>query len=228
MYKLLYSGALKFLAVQLSLGLGTLLTFNNDTVLLASLSLPLVFIYPLMKRFFNYPQVNQHYSPSSPVLTTTPSQLVLGLTYNWGALLGAVSVKGAFFISDAVTLSLPLYLSGVCWTLVYDTIYAYQDAADDRKLGLKSTALTLGDDPRVPLSCLSVAMASFLALAGHGAALGPSFYVGTVAVGSHLLWQVHSARYTGGDRENLWLRFSANKYTGAVVAAAIVTGNVFH
>lgn len=145
--------ALAFLSFQLSCGLAVLLSLNFPTVVLGMLSMPLVVVYPLMKRFTNWPQ------------------LVLGLTFNWGALMGwSATQKGESFLQvlrqapdsssflcaidqsvdqlynlffhfssvDAISLSpaVYLYISGVCWTLIYDTIYGYQDRKDDAKLGM--------------------------------------------------------------------------------------------
>lgn len=76
-------------------------------------SMPLVILYPLMKRFTNYPQ------------------LVLGLAFNWGALMGWMAIHGELGIP-----TIPLYIGGVFWTLVYDTLYGYQDRKDDKKLGI--------------------------------------------------------------------------------------------
>ncbi|KAL8522746.1 hypothetical protein ACS0TY_012913 [Phlomoides rotata] len=93
-----------FLDFQLLLGLGILLQLNNFSIVLGASSLLLVFTYPLMKRLTFWPQA------------------YLGLTFNWGALLGWAAVRGS--LDPAVVI--PLYASGVFWTLVYDTIYAHQ------------------------------------------------------------------------------------------------------
>lgn len=93
-----------FLGGQLSVGLLILLQLNWYSVILGASSLGLVVLYPLMKRVTYWPQ------------------LVLGCTFNWGALLGWSAVKGYCDWS----VCLPLYLGGVCWTLIYDTIYAHQ------------------------------------------------------------------------------------------------------
>ena len=95
-------------------------------------------------------------------------QAYLGLTFNWGALLGWAAVRGGLDLSVV----LPLYLSGVCWTLVYDTIYAHQDKTDDTKVGVKSTALRFGDDTRWWLTGFSTAYVTGMSLAGYNAALG--------------------------------------------------------
>jgi 4-hydroxybenzoate polyprenyltransferase len=222
-----------FLGGQLTCGLGILLTFDPSCVILGIASMPLVVIYPLCKRFTNWPQ------------------LVLGLAFNWGALMGwpaAVVTKPSFFdvmvhsssVSDllqtaihiAMTTSvselglahtLPLYAAGVCWTLVYDTLYGYQDRRDDRKLGLKSTSLHLGDRPQLALTAIGSGMVGGLALSGYLAGLSAAHYVGVAAVGGHLMWQIWTADLN--DPKNLLQRFNANKYTGAVVTAAIIAGH---
>ncbi|KAL6497468.1 Palmitoyl-protein thioesterase 1 [Orobanche gracilis] len=102
-----------FLGFQLLLGLGILLQLNNFSRVLGASSLLLVFSYPLMKRLTFWPQA------------------YLGLTFNWGALLGWAAVNGSL----DPTVVLPLYASGVFWTLVYDTIYAHQDKEDDLRVG---------------------------------------------------------------------------------------------
>jgi len=129
--ELTYPQAWTFLALQLSAGLGVLLSLPHleQCFVWGVASLPLVATYPLMKRYTNYPQ------------------LALGMTFNWGAIMGWVAVRGDVDWSVVA----PLYASGVAWTLVYDTLYAHQDKKDDVKLGLKSTALTFGEDGTKPI-----------------------------------------------------------------------------
>lgn len=149
--------ALGFLCAQLSCGLGVLLSLNAESIVLGMASMPLVVCYPLMKRFTNWPQ------------------LVLGLTFNWGALVGWTAATGSkmsiltavregmtasstwagaaeTLVATAVTAAsnlpaglldhaLPLYAAGVCWTLVYDTLYGYQDRKDDKTIGELSISL---------------------------------------------------------------------------------------
>jgi 4-hydroxybenzoate polyprenyltransferase len=109
--------ALAFLAAQLSVGLGVLLHLNDYSVVLGASSLALVVAYPLAKRVTSWPQA------------------VLGLVFNWGALLGWAAVRGECDWSVV----LPLYAAGWGWTMVYDTVYAHQDRADDIVVGIKST-----------------------------------------------------------------------------------------
>src|SRR5262249_29739468 len=110
-----------FFAVLCLAGLGILLQFNRFTILLGAASLALVAIYPFMKRYTYWPQ------------------LVLGLAFKWGALVGWSAVTGS--LSPA---AIALYAGSVLWTIGYDTIYAHQDKEDDLAAGLKSTALKFG------------------------------------------------------------------------------------
>jgi 4-hydroxybenzoate polyprenyltransferase len=191
--------AIGFLAAQLTAGLGVLLQLNYNSILLGAASLPLVVIYPLMKRYTNWPQ------------------LVLGLAFNWGALLGWVAVRD---VAD-LSVMLPLYAAGVSWTIVYDTIYALQDTRDDRKLGLKSTALHFGDNFRPILSGFSAITIGSLAVAGYNAGCGTIFTsLACVGGAAHLAWQISTVDATRvGDCAK---KFIANKWFGALVFAAIV------
>lgn len=130
--------ALRVLALLLLLSACLLIPLNQKAQLLALLSLVPVCLYPLMKRWFPVPQ------------------LFLGLTFNWGALMGGVAVSGEFRIEF-----LWLYLASLCWTLGYDTIYALQDKADDARLGIHSSALFFGEAVR-PAVQLSYALCVLL------------------------------------------------------------------
>jgi 4-hydroxybenzoate polyprenyltransferase len=133
-----------FLFVQLLGGLAVLVSLNTYSIILGAASLGLVVIYPLMKRYTNWPQ------------------LVLGLTFNWGALLGWAAVHGS---CDWGVL-LPLYAGGVAWTLVYDTLYAHQDKQFDKKLGLRSTALLFGEQTKPILLGFSALTTAALSTVG--------------------------------------------------------------
>ncbi|KAL5488268.1 COQ2 [Sanghuangporus weigelae] len=148
--------AFAFLGVQLTAGLAVLLQLNWYSILLGACSLSVVSIYPFMKRVTYWPQA------------------VLGLAFNWGALLGWSAVAGSVDWSIA----LPLYAGGICWTLVYDSIYAHQDKTDDRAVGIRSTALLFGDRSRSVLSALSASSLALIAYSGYLNAQGPLFYTG--------------------------------------------------
>ncbi|KAJ4912997.1 4-hydroxybenzoate polyprenyltransferase [Raphanus sativus] len=194
---------LQFLGLQLLLGLGILLQLNNYSRVLGASSLLLVFSYPLMKRFTFWPQA------------------FLGLTINWGALLGWTAVKGSL----DPTLVLPLYLSGVCWTLVYDTIYAHQDKEDDVKVGVKSTALRFGDNTKLWLTGFGTASMGLLALSGLSADLGWQYYASLVAASGQLGWQIGTADLS--SRTDCSKKFVSNKWFGAIIFSGVVLGRTF-
>lgn len=146
--------ALAFLGLNLSCGLAVLTSLNMPCIKLGFLVMPLVVSYPLMKRLTNFPQ------------------LVLGMTFNWGALMGWTAIMG----EPSLYHTFPLYISGICWTLVYDTLYGYQDRKDDLKLGLKSTSLYLGENPQVPLSALCAGMMAGLVTTGYTNELSSLYY----------------------------------------------------
>lgn len=189
------------LMTTLSCSLGVLVSMNYDSVLLGLASMPLVISYPLMKRYTNFPQ------------------FVLGLAFNWGVLVGWTEVTGTF----SLLYTLPLYIGGVCWTLVYDTIYGYQDASDDKKLGLKSTSLYFGENPTISLTLCASGMMAGVTFAGYNVGLTYPFYVGMVGCVLHLAWQITTINIK--DKTNLWNRFHSNQYLGMLVTASIVAGH---
>ncbi|KAL3642369.1 Palmitoyl-protein thioesterase 1 [Castilleja foliolosa] len=191
-----------FLGFQLLLGLGILLQLNSFSRVLGASSLLPVFSYPLMKRLTFWPQA------------------YLGLTFNWGALLGWAAVKGS--LDPAVVL--PLYASGVFWTLVYDTIYAHQDKEDDLKVGVKSTALRFGDSTKEWLAGFGVACIGSLAVSGFNANLEWPFYPLLGAAAAHLTWQIWTVDLS--SRADCNRKFLSNKSFGAIVCTGILFGKI--
>ena len=203
--------AIAFLAAQLTIGLGVLVSLPNTWYCFqwGAASLPLVAIYPLTKRFFPYPQ------------------FFLGLTFNWGAWMGWAATHGNMDYS----VILPLYGSGVLWTLVYDTIYAHQDKHDDAKLGLQSTALTFGKEEEKQRQILhGLAAATWLQwmAVGYNASdylAFPYFQMGATAAYAHLAWQVQSADFE--NPHNLMARFRSNSTVGALIFGSLAAGSYF-
>eukprot|EP00943_MAST-04B_sp_MAST-4B-sp1_P003865 g3865.t1 len=196
--------ALTFLGCQLSLGLGVLLQLNQYCLILGASSLALVVSYPFFKRITHYPQA------------------VLGLAFNWGALLGWAAVHE----SCDWAIVLPLYTAGISWTMVYDTWYAHQDKEDDKKLGLKSTAIAWGDDTKKIASLYSTTMVVGLGMAGHNAGISGSmpFQLGIAATACHLAWQISTADLN--NRINLNDRFRSNNVLGGIIFTGIACSNV--
>ena len=194
-------GAAIFLVAQCLLGLVVLLCLNRAAILLGIASLALVAIYPFMKRFTYWPQI------------------FLGLAFNWGAILAWAAVTG-----HVAPAAIVLYLAGIAWTLVYDTIYAHQDKEDDVLIGVKSTALLFGEQTRLWLWGFSALTMAGIWIAGSLAGAGTAFYAVSLLAVGHLVWQVATLKiYDGAD---CLKKFRANNLFGALVFAAIVAGNV--
>ena len=159
--------AVAFLVVQALIGLAVLLQFNRFAVATGIASLIIVAVYPFMKRITWWPQI------------------VLGLAFSWGALMGFAVTLGRI---DATALA--LYAGSIAWVVGYDTIYAHQDAEDDALIGIKSTALLFGARTHQALTAfygLAIALIGLaLALAG---ARWPA-WIGLAAFATHLIWQI--------------------------------------
>jgi 4-hydroxybenzoate polyprenyltransferase len=191
-------------------------------------SLLLVAIYPFMKRITWWPQA------------------WLGLTFNWGALMGFAAAlplaKAVWLERMEPLLARPgveayvvsgymdfyaavfLYLGGVFWTLGYDTIYALQDIEDDAMVGVKSSARRLGGRVKVGVAVFYALAVLMAALAGSQAGLGPIFAVGVLAYAGHLAWQVW--RLNADDPALALALFKSNREAGLILLAAIVLGGL--
>ena len=205
-----------------------LLSLPPTAVALGVASLALVAAYPFMKRITWWPQA------------------WLGLTFNWGALLGFAAATGAgpsfwrgmapyvltsgdsrFLLRaiDDSALQLPallLYAAGLFWTLGYDTIYAIQDIEDDALAGVKSTARRLGEQAPMAILAFYLASLAILMAMGWSANLGPVFYLGLIAYGVQLCSQARKVRMDDGARA---LRlFRSNSWAGLILFLAIFVG----
>jgi 4-hydroxybenzoate polyprenyltransferase len=191
------TAAIVFMLVLSLIGLAVLLSFNTVTIWLGLGVLPIVALYPFVKRVSHWPQA------------------VLGLAFNWGALLGWPAVLGRLDWPAVV-----LYAGAVCWTIGYDTIYAHQDREDDDLLGLKSTALRFGRATKPWLTLLYGIAWLAITAAGTMAGAGTAFLLGMIAAGAQLAWQVVTLDID--DAENCLLRFRSNRDFGAIVLGAIL------
>ena len=180
-----------------------LLTMNLMAILLGFLSLFLVAAYPFMKRITWWPQA------------------WLGLTFNWGALLGfaAASYGMALSFGGHVGLSaVLLYIGGLFWTLGYDTIYALQDIEDDVMAGVKSSARRLGSKVREGIAMFYVLAVLLAGAAGWVAGVGPVFWAFLALYAAHFVWQVWRLQ---PENPALALQlFKSNREAGLILLAA--------
>ena len=194
--------AVLFMAALCLISLLVLLTMNWGTVLLAFLSLGIVAVYPFAKRVTDWPQ------------------FVLGLAFNWGALVGWAAHTGSVGLPAIL-----LYIGGIAWTIGYDTIYAHQDKEDDVMIGVKSTALRFGAATPTWLSGFFGAAVFFAGLAGAFAGLGIGFWLGLVAYLGHFIWQMLRLDI---DNPDVCLRlFRSNRDAGLILLVAIILGGIF-
>ena len=186
-----------FLVAQALLGLAVLLQFNSFTVWTGIASLGVVAVYPFMKRITDWPQI------------------VLGLAFSWGALMGWPATFGRLDWPALV-----LYAGSIAWVIGYDTIYAHQDREDDALIGIKSTALLFGENTRPMLAVFYTLAVALLAFAGWGAGAGIVFSIGLVAFAAQLSWQI--SRFRTGDPDLCLQLFKSNRDAGLILFAAMV------
>ena len=196
------TAAAVFLVAQALVGLLVLLQFNRFTILLGIASLGVVAIYPLMKRVVWWPQI------------------VLGLAFSWGALMGYAAVFGRL---DAAALL--LYAGSIAWVIGYDTIYAHQDREDDALIGVKSTARLFGTRTRPVLLGFYALAVLLIGLAGAAVGAGPVFVVGCILFGAHLGWQID--RLDIDDPEQCLRLFKSNRDAGLILFAAMIADALY-
>ena len=195
-------GALVFLALLCATGLAVLVQLPVLAVVTGIAALPLVILYPLAKRVTWWPQA------------------VLGLTFSWGVPLGWTAASG---LAPPLALAL-VYAGSVAWVFGYDTIYAIQDMADDKQVGVKSSALGLGRHLRV-----GVASAYALAVAGLGFGfwllLGPGIWTAAlITMALHLGWQ--SYRLDAGNPAVALRLFKSNRDAGLILTAGLLINQI--
>jgi 4-hydroxybenzoate polyprenyltransferase len=193
--------AAAFLIAQALVGLFVLIQFNTFTIATGIASLLIVAVYPFMKRITYWPQI------------------VLGLAFSWGALMGWAAAFGRLD-----TPAFGLYAGSIAWVIGYDTIYAHQDRDDDALIGIKSTALLFGERTRPILSaffCLAVVL---LGYAGYLVGSGPIFWAGLIAFAAHLAWQVR--RLDIRDPDLCLVLFKSNRDAGLILFVGLLLGGV--
>ncbi|XP_038054940.1 4-hydroxybenzoate polyprenyltransferase, mitochondrial-like [Patiria miniata] len=196
------SQALVFLGGQLSLALGILLNLNPYSITLGCLAVVPMVLYPLAKRFSNWPQI------------------FLGVTTNFSALIGYSAVHG----SCDWSIVLPLYVSCIAWTVIYDTIYGHQDKKDDMALGLGSTSILMGDNTKYWLTGFGAAMVSGLMVVGAMAEQTVAYYLTVALTAAHISNQVWTVDIH--IPLDCWTKFRSNNRLGAIIFAGIIAGTL--
>jgi len=191
------TGAVVFLMLQALIGLAVLLQFNGFAIATGIASLAIVAVYPFFKRITYWPQV------------------VLGLAFSWGALMGWAATFGRLDLP-----ALLLYAGSIAWVIGYDTIYAHQDREDDALVGLKSTALLFGARTKPILSIFYSAAVILIAMAGWIAGAGALFGLGLAAFAAHLAWQTW--RLDIDDADRCLALFKSNRNAGLILFAGLV------
>jgi 4-hydroxybenzoate polyprenyltransferase len=189
--------AIAFLVAQSLIGFLVLITFNAFTIGLGIASLAIVVVYPFMKRITYWPQI------------------VLGLAFSWGALMGWAAAFGRLDVAPLL-----LYAGSISWVIGYDTIYAHQDRDDDALIGIKSTALLFGPRTKPMLVLFYGVAVALLGAAGYAAGAGLVFALGLAAFAVHLAWQI--VRLDIGDPDNCLAVFKSDRDAGLILFAGLL------
>ena len=190
-----------FVAVQCLVGLAVLLQLPPTAILVGFASVPLIVLYPFMKRITWWPQA------------------FLGVTFNWGALVGYAAVMGTLAPATLV-----LYLAGILWTLGYDTIYAHQDKVDDELIGVRSTARLFGRATKPWLIGFYTGTILLLILAGALAGKAWPFWAILPIAAWTLVRQVRDVDID--DPRSCLDQFRANRLSGLIVTLALALGTL--
>ena len=191
-----------FAAVLCLLAFLVLINFNYFTIFLALGSMPLAFTYPLMKRFTYWPQ------------------LFLGITFNYGLILGWTSIYG-----DISLIPLIFYIGAIFWTLAYDTIYGFQDIKDDEIIGLKSTSIKFKKTPYMFLTLsYLIFFVSFITV-GFLMEMNEFFFIISILIFFHLFFY-QIKKLDIGDTEDCLRKFKSNNFLGLSILISLIVGKI--
>ena len=179
-----------------------LINFNKFTILMALLSMPLAFTYPLMERFTYWPQ------------------LFLGITFNYGLVLAWISINDSINLVPII-----FYFGAIFWTLGYDTIYGYQDIKDDEIIGVKSTSIKFKNNPKKFISLCYIFFFLSLILVGFFMNFKVSYYISLAITFFHLgFYQIKNLEVSN---PNMCLKkFKSNNLLGLIVFINILIGKI--
>jgi 4-hydroxybenzoate polyprenyl transferase len=194
--------AIIYAAVLCVIAFLVLINFNKFTILMALISMPLAFTYPLMKRFTYWPQ------------------LFLGITFNYGLVLAWISIK-----NDISLIPIIFYLGAIFWTLGYDTIYGYQDIKDDEIIGVKSTSIKFKNNPKkFILICYLIFIAVLILI---GVLMKFNFYYFLFLI-IPILQLIFSQIYklNVNDPLNCLAKFKSNNFLGLIIFINLLIGKI--
>jgi 4-hydroxybenzoate polyprenyltransferase len=186
-----------FLIALALVGLIVLIQFNAFTIATGVVSLAIVAVYPFMKRITYWPQI------------------VLGLAFSWGALMGWAAAFGRLDPPAFI-----LYAGSIAWVIGYDTIYAHQDREDDALIGIKSTALLFGENTKPMLGVFFGAAVLLIGWSVYLVGAGAVFWLALIAFAAHLAWQVR--RLDIGDPDLCLALFKSNRDAGLILFAGLI------
>ena len=200
--KISISRAIVYSSILCLIALLVLVQFNNFTIVLALGSMPLAFTYPLMKRYTYWPQ------------------LFLGITFNYGLILGWTSIENSI---DIVTIV--FYAGAIFWTIGFDTIYGFQDLKDDEIIGLKSTSIKFKSKPKLfILTCYTVFLIS-LFIVGLVVQLNIIYYLCLVVISLNLYFsQIKNLDVK--SPESCLKTFKSNNFLGLIVFISLILGKI--
>ena len=179
-----------------------LINFNKLTIIFALGSMPLAFTYPLMKRYTYWPQ------------------LFLGITFNYGLILGWISINNQFDIVPIL-----FYLGAIFWTLGFDTIYGFQDIKDDEIIGIKSTSIKFKEKPKLFLLLCYLMFVSTLTMLGFFMNFSYLFYFCTIIVAVQLIFfQIYKLDFK--NPKNCLKIFKSNNFLGLLVFFSLLVGKL--
>ena len=200
--KVSVKSAIVYSFVLCGLAFLVLINFNKFTILMALLSMPLAFTYPLMKRFTYWPQ------------------LFLGITFNYGLVLAWISVNNSISLVPII-----FYFGAIFWTLGYDTIYGYQDIKDDEIIGVKSTSIKFKNNPKKFISLCYIFFFLSLILVGFLMNFKISFYISLIITFFHLgFYQIKNLEISNPDV--CLIKFKSNNLLGLIVFINILFGKL--
>ena len=179
-----------------------LINFNNLTIILALGSMPLAFTYPLMKRYTYWPQ------------------LFLGITFNYGLILGWTSINNEINLIPII-----FYIGAIFWTLGYDTIYGFQDIKDDEIIGLKSTSIKFKKNPYIFL-CISYTIFFIsILIISYLMELNKIFFIPMIIVFFQIFF-VQIKKLNLKDPQNCYNIFKSNNYLGLIITLSLILGKI--